>query len=101
MVEYKLIMEYKKLIIIYLLVIFCENTLGKCDNSSTTVNGNKIKCKNELIFEENFNRLSVDNDYAEEDNYEYLNSSVWKREIKIPLDPVIINPNHFIILLIN
>ncbi|CAD6230016.1 GSCOCT00006690001.2-RA-CDS [Cotesia congregata] len=79
--------QYKKLIIIYLLVLFCENILGKCDNSSTTVNGNKIKCKNELIFEENFNRLSVDNDYAEEDNYYYLNSSVWKREIKIPLDP--------------
>ncbi|XP_057338016.1 beta-1,3-glucan-binding protein-like [Microplitis mediator] len=80
-------MEYKKYIIVNLLVIFCGDTLAKCDDSSTTVNGIKVKCKNELILEENFNRIAVDEYYAEEDNYIYLNSSLWKKEIKIPLDP--------------
>ncbi|KAK0163783.1 hypothetical protein PV328_002477 [Microctonus aethiopoides] len=50
------------------------------------MNGVKVMCKNELIFEENFDQITGD-EFADEDNYRYLNSSIWKREIKIPLDP--------------
>ncbi|XP_034942561.1 beta-1,3-glucan-binding protein-like [Chelonus insularis] len=60
---------------------------NSCRKSITTVNNTKIKCKNELIFEENFERIDNDEYFVSRDSYHYLNTSLWKKEIKIPLDP--------------
>lgn len=76
-------------IIILINVVYSKNNRKRnnCGKSITTMNGVKVMCKNELIFEENFDQITGD-EFADEDNYRYLNSSIWKREIKIPLDPV-------------
>ncbi|XP_012276457.1 beta-1,3-glucan-binding protein [Orussus abietinus] len=48
------------------------STDRNCIPGTTTVKNDKISCKRELIFEENFNSL---------------NESIWRREVKIPRDP--------------
>lgn len=50
----------------------------KCEKSITTVKG-QLVCKNQLIFEENF---------------DVSNSAKWKTEIKIPLDSEVFFYNH-------
>ncbi|XP_055376827.1 gram-negative bacteria-binding protein 3-like [Condylostylus longicornis] len=57
---------------IYFPIDKCENL--QCDESITIVNGLQVQCKNQLIFEENFNN-------------NILNSSVWKLEHRFSSEP--------------
>lgn len=50
-----------------------EKKQSECTESITTVNNERVLCKNELIFEERF--------------HGDLNDSIWTREIRIPLKP--------------
>ncbi|XP_011305730.1 beta-1,3-glucan-binding protein-like [Fopius arisanus] len=63
----------------------------RCDKSVTVFNGKQAACKGDIIFEEDFEQKvsgnSRDDDWARQNNFILLNSSVWEREIKIPQQP--------------